>query len=138
MNPEPLQRIERTTLVLGVAATALAGVLWGARGMLAAAAGAVLGAVNFWAIRRLGRRAVRRVEAGASSGQAVLLAVSLILKMTALFALVWIAVRVVGLPAMPFGLGLSAFVLSILLVGLRTGAADVDADANAGTGAATR
>jgi hypothetical protein len=73
--------------------------------------------LNFWAIGRLGRRAVLRVEAGASSGQALALAAGLLIKMTALFALVWVAVRVIKLPALPFALGMSVFVVSILLVG---------------------
>jgi hypothetical protein len=113
-----LDKISRANLVLGAAITAVAGLLWGAGGMLAAGVGAGLACLNFWAIARLGRRAVRRVEAGASSGQAVALAVGLMLKMTALFALVWVAVRVVKLQALPFALGISVFVFSILLVSL--------------------
>jgi hypothetical protein len=61
---------------------------------------------------------VRRVEAGAGGGHAVALAVGLVIKMTVLFALVWIAVRVIKLQALPFALGMSVFVFSILLVGL--------------------
>jgi len=118
MKTHALDKISRVNLVLGAAMTAVAGLLWGAGGMLAAGAGALLACVNFWAIARLGRRAVNRVEAGATSGQAVALAVGLIVKMTVLFALVWIAVRVIKLQALPFALGISVFVFSILLVGL--------------------
>jgi hypothetical protein len=117
-DPHSLDKISRANLVLGAAITAVAGLLWGAGGMLAAGMGAALACLNFWAIARLGRRAVKRVEAGASSGQAVALAVGLMLKMTVLFALVWVAVRVVKLQALPFALGISVFVFSILLVGL--------------------
>ena len=124
-----LDKISRANLVLGAAITAVAGLLWGAGGMLAAGVGAGLACLNFWAIARLGRRAVRRVEAGASSGQAVALAVGLMLKMTALFALVWIAVRVLKLQALPFALGISVFVFSILLVGLGGKPADREAEA---------
>jgi hypothetical protein len=124
-----LKNIQRLNLVLGAAITALSGLLWGAGGMLGAGAGAALACINFWAIRRLGGRAVRRVEAGATSGQAVALAVGLMIKMTALFALVWVAVRVLKLPTLPFAMGISVFVLSILLVGLRSGPAADEVEA---------
>ena len=127
MTADPLKKISRANLVLGVAMTALAGLIWGTDGMLGAGVGAALACVNFWAIGRLGRRAVRRVEADTTSGQAVALAVGLILKMTALFALVWVAVRLLKLPALPFALGMSVFVFSILLVGLGGGSSSADA-----------
>jgi hypothetical protein len=117
----PLRLIERTTVVLGVAATAAAGLLWGPRGMLAAGVGAALSVANFWVIRRLGARAVARVEAGASPGQAVALVMSLAVKMLLLFGLVWVAVRKLGLPILPFTLGMSVFVAAIFLGGLYLG-----------------
>ena len=61
MPTDQLLIIQRTNIVLGVAATALGGVLWGARGMLGAGIGASLAIANFWAIRRLGLRAVAKV-----------------------------------------------------------------------------
>jgi len=118
---EQLATIEKMNLVLGVDAVAAGGLLWGARGMLAAGAGAALSAANFWALRRLGARAVARVEAGATTGQALLLVASLAGKMMLLFALVWVAVRRIGLPVFPFTLGLSAFVASALVGGLYLG-----------------
>ena len=118
MKTHALDKISRANLVLGAAMTAVAGLLWGAGGMLAASVGAALACLNFWGITRLGRRAVRRVEAGANSGEAVALAVGLVIKMSLLFALVWVAVRVIKLQALPFALGISVFVFSILLVGL--------------------
>jgi hypothetical protein len=116
-----LASIEKMNLVIGAAAIALGGLLWGGRGMLAAGAGAALSAANFWALRRLGARAVARVEAGATTGQALLLVASLSAKMLLLFGLVWVAIRRVGLPVLPFTLGLSAFVASALLGGLYLG-----------------
>jgi len=118
---EQLATIEKLNLVLGVAAVAGGGLLWGTRGMLAAGVGAALSAANFWALRRLGARAVARVEAGATTGQALLLVASLAGKMMLLFALVWLAVRRIGLPVLPFTLGLSAFVASALFGGLYLG-----------------
>jgi len=117
----PLRAIERTTVVLGVAAVAAAGLLWGPRGMLASAVGAALSVANFWVLRRLGARAVARVEAGASTGQAVALVMSLAVKMLLLFGLVWVAVRLIGLPILPFTLGMSVFVAAIFLGGLYLG-----------------
>ncbi len=117
----PLRTIERTTVVLGVAAVAAAGLLWGPRGMVAAGVGAGLSVANFWVLRRLGARAVARVEAGASAGQAVTLVLSLAVKMLLLFGLVWFAVRQIGLPVLPFTLGMSVFVAAIFLGGLYLG-----------------
>jgi len=131
-----MKKIERANLILGVAVTALAGLVWGGHGMLAAGVGAALACLNFVAIRRLGGRAVRSALAslanGAGSpsrmaGQGLALAAGLLIKMTALFALVWIAVRVLALPVIPFALGFSVFVLSILLVGLAGGPSGSDA-----------
>jgi hypothetical protein len=127
MRTAVLARIERANLVLGVVATSVAGLLWGGRGMLAAAAGAALAGANFWALRRLGARAVARVQAGAL-GPALGLAAALIGKMTILFTLVWLAVRVAGLPALPFALGLSVFVVAILIVGWSAVAAGEEAE----------
>jgi hypothetical protein len=120
-----LARIERTNLILGVVATALAGLIWGARGTIAAGAGAALACANFWVLRRVGARAVARAQKG-EVGPALALAGALVAKMTVLFALVWLAVRVAGLDILPFALGLSIFVVSILLVGLSTGSDEVE------------
>ncbi len=130
MKTDALEKISRINLVLGAAVTAVAGLIWGAHGMLAAGVGAALACVNFLAITRLGRRAVRRVEAaGGGSGQGLALAAGLLLKMTALFALVWVAVRIVKLQALPFALGMSVFVFSILLVGLGARPSENEAEA---------
>lgn len=117
----PLRTIERTTIVLGVASVAASGLIWGPRGMAASAVGAALSVANFWVIRRLGARAVARVEAGASTGQAVALVMSLAVKMLLLFGLVWVAIRLIGLPVLPFTVGMSVFVAAIFLGGLYLG-----------------
>lgn len=130
MKTHALDKITRANLVLGAAVTAVAGLLWGAHGMLAAGVGAALACLNFVAITRLGRRAVDRVEsAGGGSGQGLALAAGLLIKMTALFALVWVAVRVIKLQVLPFALGMSVFVFSILLVGLSAGTSGNEAEA---------
>jgi hypothetical protein len=121
-----LARIERLNLILAIAATSLCGLLWGGRGMLAAGAGGLLACANFWVLRRLGGRAAARARDGAA-GPALALGGALVLKMTVMFALVWLAVRVAGLAVLPFATGLSVFVVSILLVGLAPGGAEAEA-----------
>jgi hypothetical protein len=128
---DQMKSIERANVILGIAATALAGLIWGGRGMVGAAVGAALACVNFVAIRRLGGRAVRSTledvqTTGRAAGKGLALAGGLLAKMTALFALVWVAVRLLALPVLPFALGFSVFVVSILLVGLRAGTAPDD------------
>ena len=123
MPTDQLLLIQRTNIVLGVAATAVGGLLWGGRGMLAAGIGAALAIANFWAIRRLGLRAAAKVAGGEAAPRALPLVAALVGKMALLFALVWLMVRRVGLPVLPFTLGMSIFVLSILITGLFLGGA---------------
>jgi hypothetical protein len=122
-NPA-VKKIAGANLVLGVAFTALAGVLWGPRGTLGAAAGAILAVADFLVLARLGSRAVAAVRTGAAPWG---LALALFAKMTGLFALVFVALRVAKLAMMPFALGFSALVVSILLIGM-TGNAQLEED----------
>lgn len=116
-----LARIQRTSVVLAVAAVAVGGIAWGAFGMVSAAAGAALALGNFWAIRRLGVRAVRKVTEGGTPRQALAFVGALTGKMTLLFGLVWVCMRVLGLAVLPFALGISVFVFAILLAGVGMG-----------------
>ncbi|HEY6477036.1 MAG TPA: ATP synthase subunit I [Polyangia bacterium] len=111
-----VKRIERANVILAVAFTAIAGVVWGPRGTLGAAAGALLACADFHVLARLGARAVIAARDGASTGALGGLALALIGKMTVLFALVYLALRVAHLAVAPFGLGFSVLVVSILLV----------------------
>ena len=117
-NPA-VRKIAGANLVLGVAFTALAGILWGPRGTLGAGAGAVLAAADFLVLAHLGGKAVTAVRTG---GSAWGLALGLFAKMTGLFVLAFAALRIAKLPLMPFALGFSALVVSILLVGMTGGA----------------
>ena len=110
-----LARIERTNLILAAAVTCLSGLLWGARGAIAAGAGAALACADFFILVRLVARMTASVRTG---GAATGLSLLLFAKTTALFALVFVAIRVVGLAPIPFALGFSVFVFSILLLGL--------------------
>ena len=121
MPTDQLLTIQRTNIVLGVAATAVGGLVWGGRGMVAAGIGALLAVANFWAIRRLALRAVAKVVGGEEAPRALPLVAALVGKMALLFTLVWLLVRRVGLPVVPFTMGMSVFVLSILITGLFLG-----------------
>jgi ATP synthase I subunit len=124
MSPA-LARIERANLILGVALTAIAGLVWGPRGTLGAAAGALLASADFFVLARLGARAIATVQRGGSPWG---LGLALVGKMAGLFALVYVAVRVAHLAVAAFALGFSAFVVSILLVGMAGAAVERQAD----------
>jgi hypothetical protein len=124
-NPA-VKRIAGANLVLGVAFTAVAGIVWGPRGTLGAGAGALLGMADFLVLARIGAKAVAAVRTGGAPWG---LALALFAKMTGLFALVFVALRVAKLAVLPFALGFSALVISILLVGMTGGAMETQGDA---------
>ena len=113
-----LARIERINLILAALLTGLAGALWGVRGAVAAGAGAALACADFWLLVRIGSRLVAGARAGYPSRG---LSFLLLGKTMALFALVFIAIAVLHLDAIPFALGFSVFVVSIMMLGLRAG-----------------
>jgi ATP synthase I chain len=125
-----VKRIERANAILAVAFTAVAGLIWGPRGTLGAAAGALLACADFYVLARLGARAVAAARDGASAGALGGLAFALMGKMTALFALVFVALRVAHLAVAPFGLGFSVLVVAILLVSLSGGAVEAEPKAS--------
>ena len=113
-----LARIERINLILAALLTGLAGAIWGVRGAVAAGVGALLACADFWLLVRIGSRLVASARAGNPSRG---LSFLLLGKTMALFALVFIAIAVLHLPAIPFALGFSVFVVSIMMLGLRAG-----------------
>lgn len=122
-NPA-VKKIAGANLVLGIAFTALAGIVWGPSGTLGAAAGAILGLADFLVLARLGSRAVSAIRTGAAPWG---LAFALFAKMTGLFVLVFAALRLAKLAMMPFALGFSALVVSILLIGMTGNALEGEA-----------
>jgi hypothetical protein len=102
---------------LGVLVTALAGLLWGRAGLMAAGTGALLACLNLYAIRRLAIRAARRAAAG-DKNQASKLLAALGVKMLLLFALVWVALRIYNLALVPFTIGISIRPISLVFSGL--------------------
>jgi hypothetical protein len=119
-----LARIERTNLILAVAVTALAGAIWGVRGAIAAGVGAALAVADFWVLVRIGARLVESARTGNPSRA---LSFLLLAKTMLLIALVFVAIAVLRLDPVPFALGFSVFVVSILLLGLRAAAAEREA-----------
>jgi hypothetical protein len=119
MNNKALLAMERTTLVLAVAATCAAGLAWGVDGAGAAALGGALAFANLTVTRRLAGRAISRVLAGVHPAAAGL-GVGMGIKMVLLFPLLWLAVSVLHLPLVPFALGLSVLMVSMVVTGLWT------------------
>lgn len=119
-----VSRIERINLILAALITGLAGAIWGARGAIAAGVGALLAVADFWLLVRIGSRLIASARAGSPSRGLTFLLMG---KTMALFALVFIAIVVVHLDAIPFALGFSVFVVSIMMLGLRAGLAESEA-----------
>jgi hypothetical protein len=119
MNSKALLAMERTTLVLAVAATCAAALAWGLEGAGAAALGGALAFANLTVTRRLAARAVNKVLAG-THPEAAGLGLGIGLKMLLLFPLLWVAVSVLHVPLVPFALGLSAMIVSMVVTGLWT------------------
>jgi hypothetical protein len=119
MNSNALLAIERTTLALAVAATCAAALTWGLSGAGGTALGGALGYANLWSTRRLAGRAVGRVLAGAHPAS-VGVGAGMAIKMVILFPVLWVAVSVLKVPFVPFALGLSVLVVSLVVSGLWT------------------
>jgi hypothetical protein len=113
----PLATVERTALVLGVALTVVAAVVWGAAGAGAAGLGAALGCLNLMVMGRLAAGALARARAG-QNREAGYFGFGLAAKMLGLFGLVWVALSVIKVAAIPFALGFSALVLALIGAGL--------------------
>jgi hypothetical protein len=115
----PLATVARTAVVLGLAVTALAGLVWGGAGMRSAGFGAVLACANLWVLARLAGRAIARArDQGTTEGILGPVFAALGIKMLVLFALVWVAVAVLGVAPVPFAAGLSVLVVSLVGSGL--------------------
>jgi hypothetical protein len=120
MNSKPFGTMDLVNLIMAVAVTSLAGVLWGTSGAVAGGAGASLACINLWVLRRLGSRAVARAAAG-DKAQAAWLMAAFALKMVILFGLVWVAIRVYNLAPVPFAIGISVLPISLVFAGLWIG-----------------
>lgn len=123
VSPRHLKDVERWTLITSALLIAASFIALPGRMAFSATVGAGLMVLNAFAIRKLGERVFRRVEKG-QPGVAVLL---FNLKMLALIALVYVAVKVLGLDAIGFLLGVSVFPVAIVVAALRM-TPDADGD----------
>lgn len=115
LEPRHLQAVERWTLALGAAVIVAAFVAAPRRVAFAATVGAALMAGNAWAIRKLAERLAR--SAAENRPAAVVLLFNL--KMLVLAALVYVAVKLLGLDAIGFLVGVSIFPVAIVVAALR-------------------
>jgi hypothetical protein len=119
MNSNALVAMERTTLVLAAAVTGAAGVAWGMEEAGAAALGGSMAFANLTVTRRLAARAIQKVLAGTHPAGAGLGA-GMAIKLVLLFPLLWVAISVLHVPLIPFALGLSVLIVSMVATGLFT------------------
>lgn len=115
LSPRSLKDVERWTLIASAVLVAAASLALPGKTALSATVGAALMVANAWAIRRLGERVFRRVE----SGQPALAVLLFNAKLLVLVGLVYLAVRVLGLDAIGFLLGVSVFPVAIVIAALR-------------------
>jgi len=116
LEPHHLRTVERWTLALGAALLAVGFLFARPRTLFAMAVGAGLMAANAWAIRKLTERAFREGGGRIRPAAAVLL---FNLKMLALVGLVFVALKLLGLDAIGFLLGISVFPAAIVLAALK-------------------
>jgi hypothetical protein len=110
-----LRAVERFNLVIA-AAICLGSLLFWQRGVVFGAfLGAALAVLNFWAIRRVSEAGLKT-----QSQRKRLVLISLLLaKMGALIALVYVVIRYLPINILAFIVGLSTFLLSIMIVSFR-------------------
>ena len=111
-----LAKIQRLTYLVGALMVGLAWFIWGTRAGTSAAVGALLGVVNFAAVRFVASLVTTWARQGGGKGPVVLLLLPL--KLGLLAGLVVLAVRGLDLAVIPFALGISNFVGAILCAGL--------------------
>jgi len=110
-----LRAIERFNLLVAVV-ICLGSLLFWQRGIaLGAFLGAGLAVVNFWAIRRVSEAGLKTK----SERKRLVLISFLLAKMGALIALVYLAIRYLPINVLAFIVGLSTFLVSIMIVSFR-------------------
>lgn len=128
LEPRHLKTVEHWTMILALVATAAALVVASRPVAFAVAAGAGLMVANAWAIRQLAERLFRKTgkDGEPRAGAAVAL---FNVKMFVLIALVYVAVKILGLDAIGFLVGVSVFPVAVVIAALRLnlGADETDA-----------
>lgn len=121
-RPDTLTLARRFAVVVGGAVAAFSAVRWGALGLLAAALGAGLSAINLWALERFAAHAVATVSVEGPQVATTRLTAALGAKSVVLMTSVWVVNRGGWLETVPFALGLMVSVFSLLGAGLASAA----------------
>ena len=115
MEISQLRAVERFNLVIA-AAIGLGSLLFWQRGIAyGACLGAGLAVVNFWAIRRVSEAGLKTK----SERKRLVLISFLIAKMGLLMGLIYLIIRYLPINVLAFIVGLSTFLLSIMIVSFR-------------------
>jgi hypothetical protein len=117
-NPKHLLAVERWTMILAALAIVASAVALPRATAFGVTLGAGLMVVNAYAIRRIGTRVLRTFS---RPGIAILL---LNLKMLALIALVYLAIRFLHVDAIGFIIGISVFPVAVVIAAVRVGLAE--------------
>ena len=115
MESKHLRAVERFNLVIAGVVCLGSLVFWQRAIALGAFLGAGLAVVNFWAIRRVSEAGLKTK----SERKRLVLISFLLAKMGALIALVYLAVRFLPINVVAFMVGLSTFLVSIMIVSFR-------------------
>ena len=107
-------------IVAGGAVIAVAALVWGRAGLIAATAGTLLSVVNVWVLTRLARQAIAHATAGAGGGASGPLTAALTAKTAGLFGIVWVLTRSGRIETTPFVLGLLVSAFAFLGLGAWT------------------
>ena len=115
METTRLRAIERLNLVIAAAICLGSVIFWRPGIILGACLGAGLAVLNFWAIRRTSEAGLKTK----SERKKLVLISLLIAKMGALMGLVYLIIRYAPINVLAFVVGLSTFLVSIMIVSFR-------------------
>ena len=114
MGPEHLRAMEKWNLVLSGLAILIAALLFERQHVVGVALGALIATANFSAIRRIWEGLLSGSTERKQSMQMLFM-----LKMIALFAVVFVCIKFVPMSAAAFAIGISIFLLSIAVESAR-------------------
>jgi hypothetical protein len=114
MGPEHLRKMEKWNLLLSGLAVLVTAVFFEREHVVGVALGALIAGVNFTAIRKIWEGLLSGSSERKQSMQMLFL-----LKMVALFAVVFVCIRFVPMSAAAFAVGISIFLLSIAVESAR-------------------
>jgi hypothetical protein len=117
VNLKLLNAVEKWTFALAALAVAVALLALGRKSGFSLSVGAALAAANGWAIRKIGERIGRYTEALRQRPSFAILLLNLKMGLYAL--LVFLALRLLHLDALPFIVGISLLPLAIVVVAVQ-------------------